>query len=178
MSELPADDEIVTIDGKRYSRLMAEEMARDIELAHSIRPGVWAISDNTSLIIGNVAMLSFCVPIKHGYLVDAEQAASAINDLVDRYGNKGNFSNQPSFRYLKLPNEGLNRHLDLLRPAHEPLVRTYAGGFHERSRLWKSHNYDLARMLSEIANREIPLPEYGRRALQAQGACPRNVREK
>jgi hypothetical protein len=160
MSDLPQNDDIVTIDGKQYSRLMAGEMARDIELAHSIRPGVWAVGDNSSLIIGNIAMLSFREPIQHGYLVDSQDAPPEVQGLLDANGSNPGFKHFPTYRYLKLPKDGLRHSLELLRSAHESVVRQLAADFFTRCQRWKWHNFDVATLLGEIVGHVIPDPGY------------------
>ncbi len=160
MSDLPVNGDIVTIDGKQYNRLMAEEMARDIELAHSIRPGVWAIGMNTSLIVGNMAFLSFGLPIQHGFLIDTTDTSVEIQELVSKYGNDPEFKDAPSLRFLRLPTEGLSHFLNILRPAHEPVVSRYSRGFFTKCQRWKWHSFENGQMLSRIVGRDLPEPSY------------------
>lgn len=160
MSEMSTDSDIVEIDGKRYNRTMAKEMARDIELAHSIRPGVWAITENTSLVIGNVALLSFCEPVKHGYLVDTDLVPPDLIHLTAKYGHNPRFQNEPTCKFLKLPNAAMKKHIDRLRYAHEPLVQKYSEGAHTRSRLWKRHDIANFEALVQMVGRSLPTPSY------------------
>jgi 5-methylcytosine-specific restriction enzyme B len=167
--QIATDETIVTIGGKQYNRLLAEEMARDIGLAHTIRPGVWAIGDNSSLLIGNMAMLSFSEPILHGYLVDSQDVSPEAQALIERYGSDPGFKEDKTYRFLKLPNEGLNQSLELLRPTHEAAVKKQAGGFYTRCLRWKWHNFEVANLLEEVVGHPIPEPSFAEelRALRA-----------
>jgi hypothetical protein len=159
MTELSANDEIVTIDGKQYNRLMAEEMARDIELLSTIAPRGWSISDNSSLKIDKPSMLSFAEPIEHGYLFAGEASGEDTSRLVEEYGQAASYSQFPDITRIELPQWDVES-LSLLRPGHERAVRTVAEIAPGLSPSWKWHNMARFRDLEQVVGRSLPQPGY------------------
>ncbi len=162
MSELAADDEIVTIDGKQYSRLMAEEMARDIELAHSIRPGVWAITDDrrARLIVGNSLLMQLAVPNKYMYLVDKSRVRDDSKHWVERFGKPAEFAEEPDSYFVNLELQSLHESLPALRDAHEYYVRKYAEDRYTKTRVWNKHIPEYVEVLEQIVGKKLPIPAY------------------
>jgi hypothetical protein len=136
MSDQSDNDEIVTVDGKQYSRLMAEQIALDIDMVHAIKPGCWLIWQNSALIVGNVAFLSFALPLTHGYIIDTTDATDTVRRISKAFGS-GRFStNQPSLVRLKLPEQGMRSILRDVRPAHEAAIMSNTTSFTRRRNGW------------------------------------------
>ena len=165
MDEMLDVDDVVTIDGKQYSRSMAEQMVLDIELVDALRPGVWAIGDNSALTIGNVTFLSFALPIHHGYLIDSTDADGDVLSAIEAYGRPAGLTMQPELVRLTLPNHEPREILKTVRAAHESAIRKNLS-FFKRCMFWKWHNFEVAQTLSEVVGRVLPEPSYADELLE------------
>jgi hypothetical protein len=171
MSELPVNDEIVTIDGKQYSRLLAEEMARDIEYVSERRPSAWAITPNSALMVGASAFLSSAVPVRHGYLVDADGTSEEVQSLIAAFQTDFRSTAHEHVRALQLPSEDLLSRLTLLRPAHEAAIQ-HALEYSQKCNYWRKHDFARTRALEQIVGRALPEPGYAEELRQLQETQP------
>ena len=164
MNDLDESEDIVTTNGKQFSRLMAEQIALDIELVNSIRPSAWAIGDNSALTIGNVVCLSFALPLKHGYLVDATDATGELLSAIESFGVAPHLTEQPELRRVELPEQGRRGLLRQLRAAHESAIKKNLTYF-TKCQTWKWHNFEVVEQLSELTGRKLPQPGYTKELL-------------
>lgn len=138
---------------------MAEEMARDIELAHSLNPQSWSIGRSSALQVGGIAFLRFAEQNQHAYIVDSTAASPEVQDLITQYGGPAGKKTQPTLAMINIPEDRRRGILELARPAHHAAVTKLAKG-EDRCDRWRWHSFHHVEVLERVVGRDLPHPAY------------------
>jgi|GEM_PF-2672304 len=151
-----------------FNRLMVEQMAKSIQIAHDINPKSWCIDswqDNNNRLhpipaVGSVNIMSIGPGTPHGFMVDISESdidqQQFIKELLDPTRQ---YKHYPWATYLLIPGDRVGEVLARLSSEHESSVRRVASHVKITNR-WKRHNLQFVAQIESLLGYELPKPAY------------------
>jgi hypothetical protein len=166
------EDEALTDPETGWNRLMVEQMAESIRIAHLINPGSWCIHPyrNTPYVV--VEMVNIGHP-GFSLIVSMENLTQQQADILTSYRDESRvYSGRPWAAYLRFPEDQAQSVLELMRDAHHTAVERLAKDVKNKTLRWKEHREDFRREFERIADVSVPEPGYLPELLELQKQVP------
>ncbi len=165
MSDLPANDEFISVNGSKFNRRLTDQFVKDIDIAHAINPNSWCIhfaGGAPFLAVGFLNAISIQGPSDgYSYLISTEGIDSHVSDLAKPYfDGKGEYAERPWAQNLRLSDEVVAQNSDLFTEAHEAAIRRMAREVDSRANRWKRHVDSFRTSLNDALAIDIPEPGY------------------
>ncbi len=160
-----------------WNRLMVEQMARSIDVAHQLNPNSWAVhiwSGQPILSVGFLNVISVGPTQPYGLLVDttildeaARSLARSRQDANKRYGDE-----RPWASYLGVPPNEAIQILEVLGSSHIAAVTRCAEQVQTHAHRWRDHREDFRKQIERVAEVSLPQPSYLEKLLTLQALVP------